>query len=122
MKRSLLVIVAAVVLFPLPALAHHGWAGNEEKISEVTGAVTAGVSLAGPHATMKIRDAEGRTWDVTMAPPARTQQAGLKEGVIPLGATVMVHGHRNRDMKKYEIKVTRVMHNGTLYNVYPNMD
>ena len=122
MKRSLLVIVAAVVLFPLPALAHHGWAGNEEKISEVTGAVTTGVSLAGPHATMKIRDAEGRTWDVTMAPPARTQQAGLKEGVIPLGATVMVHGHRNKDMKKYEIKVTRVTCNGTLYNVYPDMD
>ena len=122
MKRSLLVIVAAVVLFPLPALAHHGWAGNEEKISEVTGAVTTGVSLAGPHATMKIRDAEGRTWDVTMAPPARTQQAGLKEGVIPLGATVMVHGHRNRDMKKYEIKVTRVTYNGKLYNVYPDMD
>ena len=122
MKRSLLVIVAAVVLFPLPALAHHGWAGNEEKISEVTGAVTAGVSLAGPHATMKIRDAEGRTWDVTMAPPARTQQAGLKEGVIPLGATVMVHGHRNRDMKKYEIKVTRVTYDGKLYNVYPDMD
>ena len=57
-----------------------------------------------------------------LAPPARTQDSGLKEGIIPLGATVMVHGHRNRDMKKYEIKVTRVTYKGMLYNIYPNMD
>ena len=122
MSKLLFAVFSTVVLIPLPALAHHGWAGNEEKISEVTGAVTTGVSLGGPHATMKIKDAEGHIWDVTMAPPARTQQAGLKEGMIPVGATVMVHGHRNRDMKKYEIKVTRVTYNGKLYAVYPDMD
>jgi|SRR5437867_11187062 len=122
MTKSLLALVAAVVLTPLPALAHHGWGGNEDKISEVAGTVTTGVSLSGPHATMKIKDADGHIWDVTMAPPARTQQAGLKEGMIPLGATVMVHGHRNKDLKKYEIKITRVTYDGKLYNVYPGMD
>ena len=58
----------------------------------------------------------------TMAPPARTTQAGLKEGSIPVGSTVMVHGHRAKDPKKYEIKVTRVTANGTLYKIYPDMD
>lgn len=118
----LLAVVVAVMLSPRPALAHHGWGENETKLSEVTGTVTTGVSLAGPHATMKIKDADGHTWDVTMAPPPRTEQAGLKTGSIPMGATVMVHGHRNKEAKKYEIKVTRVTYNGTLYKIYPDMD
>jgi hypothetical protein len=115
-------ILVAVVLSPLPVLAHHGWGENETKLSEITGTVTKGISLSGPHATMMIKDADGHVWDVTMAPPPRTQQAGLKEGMIPLGATVMVHGHRNKDLKTYEIKVTRVTYNSKLYNVYPGMD
>ena len=121
--RWLCVAAIAVVMFsPLPALAHHGWGGNEDKLSEVTGTVTTPVSLSGPHGTMKIKDADGHVWDVTVAPPARTQQAGLKEGIIPLGSTVMVHGHRNKNPKTYEIKVTRVTYNGKLFNVYPDMD
>src|SRR5438477_8273681 len=101
--KNVATLVAVFMMSALPAFAHHGWGGNDDKISEVTGTVTTGVSLAGPHATMKITDAEGHVWDVTMAPPARTQQAGLKEGVIPAGDKVMVHGHRNKDQKKFEI-------------------
>jgi hypothetical protein len=101
------------------AAAHHGWGGNSTEEFELTGTVERGVSLAGPHATMKIR-AEGQVWDITLAPPARTQAAGLKEGIIPVGATVMIHGHRNLDPKKYEVKTERVMWNGHLFNVYPD--
>src|SRR5262245_41261140 len=90
----------------IPALAHHGWAGNEDKEFELTGTVEKDVSLAGPHATMRIR-AEGQVWDLTLAAPARTEAAGLKVGVIPVGAKVTVHGHRNKDLKRYEIKTER---------------
>ena len=62
-----------------------------------------GRSCAGPHATMKLR-VKDQVWDVVLAPPARTIAAGLKEGVIPVGATVSVHGHKHRDAKKLEIK------------------
>ena len=62
---------------------------------------------------------DGKVWDITLAPPARTAQAGLKEGVIPVGATVTVHGHRNLDAKRFEIKGERVTWNGHLFNVYP---
>ena len=120
--KKVAMLLGVFTLSALPAFAHHGWGGNEDKLFEVTGTVTTGVSLAGPHGTMKIKDAEGHIWDVTMAPPNRTQQAGLKEGAIPLGASVMVHGHRNKNPKTYEIKVTRVTYNGKLYNVYPEMD
>src|SRR5262245_24938063 len=111
--------LAVLLLLAVPVWAHHGWAGNSDKEFEITGTVQKGVSLAGPHATMKIV-ANGQVWDLTLAPPARTQQAGLKEGVIPVGAMVTVHGHRNSDPKKFEIKTERVMWNGRTFDVYPD--
>ncbi len=111
--------ILAVSLSALPASAHHGWAGNSDEEFELTGTVETGVSLAGPHATMKVR-ADGKVWDITLAPPARTERAGLKEGIIPVGATVTVQGHRNRDAKRLEIKTERVTWNGRTFNVYPD--
>jgi hypothetical protein len=109
----------AISLSALPASAHHGWAGNSDDEFELTGTVERGVSLAGPHATMQIR-ADGKIWDLTVAPPARTQRAGLKEGIIPVGATVTIHGHRNRDANRLEVKTERVIWNGRTFNVYPD--
>jgi hypothetical protein len=111
--------ILAISLAALPASAHHGWAGNSDDEFELTGTVERGVSLAGPHATMQIR-ADGKIWDLTLAPPARTQRAGLKEGIIPVGATVTVHGHRNRDANRLEVKTERVIWNGRTFNVYPD--
>jgi Family of unknown function (DUF6152) len=112
-------VVALVLALSSPLNAHHGWAGNGEKEFELTGTLEKAVSLAGPHATMQIR-AEGKVWDVTLAPPARTERAGLTEKVIPLGATVTVHGHRNSDPNKFEIKTERVTWNGKTFAVYPD--
>jgi len=111
--------VLAFALMALPVSAHHGWAGNADEQFELTGTVETPVSLAGPHATMKIR-AEGQVWDITLAPAARTERAGLKEGVIPVGAKVTVSGHRNKDAKRFEIKTERVTWNGRTFNVYPD--
>jgi len=121
-SRLSLCVCLSVLAFSFsatPALAHHGWAGNSEEEFELTGTVEKGVSLAGPHATMKIR-ADGKLWDLTLAPPARTQAAGLKEGIIPVGATVTIHGHRNRDANRFEVKTERVTWNGQTFNVYPD--
>ena len=112
-------ILGALVLAPVALSAHHGWGGNADQEFELTGTVEQPVSLAGPHATMKVR-ANGQVWDITLAPPARTQSAGLTEKVIPVGATVTVHGHRNKDPKKFEMKTERVTWNNKVYNVYPD--
>ena len=112
-------LILAISLSGLPAWAHHGWAGNADEEFQLTGTVESGVSLAGPHATMKIR-ADGKVWDLTLAPPAATTRAGLKEGVIPVGATVSINGHRNRDPKRLEVKTERVTWNGQTFNVYPD--
>jgi hypothetical protein len=116
-RASLGVLVFSLSV--LPALAHHGWAGNSDEEFELTGTVSTGVSLAGPHATMKVLS-DGKVWDITLAPPARTEQAGLKEGIIPVGATVTIHGHRNKDPKRLEVKTERVTWNGRTFDVYPD--
>ncbi len=109
------------VTVALPASAHHGWNGNGAEQIELTGMVEEPVNLNGPHGTMKIR-VDGQLWDITLAPSARTKRAGLEEATIPVGAQVMVSGHRNGDPKRFEIKTERVTYNGKLFNVYPDRE
>jgi len=118
-RRLMAMAMSALMLAVLPAAAHHGWGGNAQNEFELTGTVEQVVSLAGPHATMKVR-AQGQIWEVTLAPPARTQAAGLTEKAIPAGAQVTIHGHRNSDPKRFEIKTERVTWNGKTFNVYPD--
>jgi hypothetical protein len=102
------------------ALAHHGWAGQGTEDFTLKGTVVKGVSLSGPHATMQIKDEKGQVWDLTLAPPPRTEAAGLKESTIPVGAEVTILGKRNLDPKKFEVKTERVTLNGKNFDVYPD--
>jgi hypothetical protein len=103
-----------------PALAHHGWGGQQTDKTEISGTLKTDVSLSGPHATMQITDDKGQVWDVTLAPPPRTQNAGLLPGIIPVGAKVKIVGNRNSDLKKFEIKTVRVTYDGKNFDVYPD--
>jgi hypothetical protein len=114
-------LVAALASFAIPAYAHHGWGGQEEAVTTLNGTVVQGISLAGPHATMKIK-VGGDVWDLTLAPPARTERSGLKEGLIPVGATVMVRGNRNLDHNRHEMKTIYVKQGSTEYHVYPDRE
>lgn len=113
-------VVSLVVVMGAGVGAHHGWEGNLSVQFELSGVVETDVSLGGPHATMRVKDADGKVWDVTLAPGPRTERAGLKPGIIPVGAKVTVSGHRNRDAKRFEIKTERVTYNGRTFNVYPD--
>jgi hypothetical protein len=119
-SRSLIrAVLFAFALAPMSVAAHHGWAGYFSEEASITGTLETPVSLAGPHATLKIRS-NGQVWDVVLAPSSRTASAGLKEGLIPLGATVTAHGHRHRDPKKFEIKTERLTWGSRTFNVYPD--
>jgi hypothetical protein len=120
MRLAIWAAAAALVAAAIPAAAHHGWAGQGTQEFELVGTLASPVSLAGPHATMKVKAADGQVWDITLAAAARTESAGLKEGVIPVGAQVTVHGHRNTDPKRFEVKTERVTWNGRTFNVYPD--
>ena len=69
---------------------------------------------------MRVKDEAGKVWDITLAPGARVERAGLKEDTIPVGAQVTIQGHRNRDANRLEVKTERVIWNGKTYNVYPD--
>lgn len=117
----LLRAIPVALLISTPVFAHHGWSGQEEQVTSLTGTVVQGVSLAGPHATMKIKVGND-VWDLTLAPPARTANSGLKEGLIPIGATVMVRGNRNSDHAKHEMKTIYIKQGKTEYHVYPDRE
>jgi hypothetical protein len=125
MKSKLLAVsmlgTGMLALAALPAVAHHGWGGQARDHIELTGTVEQAVSLAGPHAAMKIK-VDGQVWDITLAPSPRTAAAGLKADTLPLGAQVTIQGHRSMDPKRFEVKTERVTYNGKLYNVYPDRD
>ena len=116
-------LAAAAVAFAMsaPAFAHHGWGGYANTESDVTGTVES-VSLGGPHASLKVKGADGQMWDVVLAPPNQTFSAGIREGTIPVGAKVVAHGHRHRDANKFEIKTEQISVNDKMYNVYPGRD
>jgi hypothetical protein len=120
-NRSILTFAAAFALIVcwIPVFAHHGWEGYRTEDFEISGTVEMPVSLAGPHASLKIR-ADGQVWNVVLAPPPRTARAGLKEGMIPVGATVTAYGHRHKDPKTFEVKTERLRWNDRLFNVYPD--
>ena len=120
MRLNTIVLTAAIsIASTIPALAHHGWGGNVDEVTAMTGTVTEGVRLSGPHGTMKIMTSDGKVWDITLAPPFRTSSAGLKQDTIPVGSKVIVHGQRNRDPNRYEMKTIQVEYAGKHYNVYP---
>jgi Family of unknown function (DUF6152) len=117
--RTLCAVVALLALTWTPLFAHHGWDGYRTDDFEITGVVESPLSVAGPHAALKIR-VEGQVWNVVLAPPARTERAGLKADVIPVGAQVTAYGHRHRDEKTLEIKTERLRWNDRVFNVYPD--
>jgi hypothetical protein len=122
-KLTTLALAAlAAALSVTPLAAHHGWGGYHTESFEISGTLETAVSTSGPHATAKLRAADGKVWDVVLAPGGRTERAGLKEGIIPLGAKVTAQGHRHRDPNKNEIKTERFNWNGKVFNVYPDRD
>src|SRR5204863_7928298 len=100
MEAKLAVRICAAILglsVATSALAHHGWAGQGTEDFTLKGKVSKALSLSGPHATMQITDEKGQGWDLTLAPPTRTEAAGSKEGLIVLAEDVSMLGKRNLD-------------------------
>ncbi len=118
-RSGFAVTVLGLAILALPAQAHHGWSGQGEEQVEISGKVHKPVNLINPHATMQIISG-GQIWDVTLAPPARTEGAGLTAKSLAIGDAVTVRGNRNSDPKRFEIKTVRVTSGGRNYDIYPD--
>jgi hypothetical protein len=91
--RSLLLVLA---LLPAGALAHHGWSHyDQDKAITLTGTVRS-AGYEHPHGHVQLQ-ADGKLWQVTLAPPSRMERRGLaREALVP-GITATVVGYRHRD-------------------------
>lgn len=117
-RRAILAGFAASALLAGHAAAHHGWAWTEDERFELTGTIEE-MYLGNPHAQLKVRADDG-LWEVDLAPPRRTANAGFVEGVAEPGDEVTAYGHRSRDESERRMKAVRVVVNGNTYDVYPD--
>ena len=102
-----------------PALAHHGWGGYGAEEFSLSGTVQS-ANLGGPHGLVRVRDPEGRVWDVVLGPPRNQSRAGLTEDALPAGAAVTAYGHRHLDPNRLEMKTERLRVADRVFDIYPD--
>ena len=105
MKKCDLTIRVAAVLAALGAAveagAHHGWGGYKTDI-EIRLTV-AELRLGNPHDRIVATDADGKEWNLLLAPPARNRRFGFDESTLAVGDEIELFGSEHPD--RAEIKV-----------------
>ena len=111
-------LAAATAFVTTAALAHHGWSWAEDQLSRLTVTITE-ITIAPPHPTLLVEDAQGTVWTVELGNPGRTRRAGFVEGTAAPGAEVEVLGNRDEDTSKALIKAVRITIDGRNFDFYP---
>jgi hypothetical protein len=89
------IVLAAVLLSPVAAAAHHGWGGfDNTKVLDFSGEVVRS-TYANPHATVWMRR-DGQELTIELAPVFRMEARGLAQADIAPGRTVRVYAYQNR--------------------------
>ena len=112
--------LAAALLLPSVALAHHGWNWTTGENIELTGTIRA-VSLGNPHGELTL-DVDGTLWTVEVGQPWRNSQAGLKDGDLAEGVVLTVSGEPSANPEEKVLKVERLWIDGAEYELYPDSD
>jgi len=108
MKRTLSILAASVMSWP--AVAHHGWSEYDASTPlTVTGAIKAS-GYEHPHGHISL-EAQGKTWQVILAPPSRMERRGLARDALKPGAQATVTGYASRS-KPAEMRAERITVNG----------
>jgi hypothetical protein len=104
---------AAALLVGAPDLAraHHGWSGYDaSRLVTLTGTVQS-ATFDFPHAMLMLQ-ADGKLWEVVLAPPSRMGRRGLPAGSIEAGQEVTVEGYAHRT-DEAEFRAERIQVNGS---------
>lgn len=97
--RARAAVLAAALLVPITAFAHHGWSSfDTAKVLDQSGAVVRS-SYANPHGTVVI-SRDGVDVTVELAPVSRMEARGLAEADIAAGKVVRVYAYQSRDNDK----------------------
>ncbi len=105
---------AIFVVLLLPAEAHHGWGGYRTDI-EITLKVEE-LKLGNPHDRLIASDAEGQSWNLLLAPPARNRRFGFDETSVAVGDDLQLIGRRHP--RRLEIKVHCLFRDGETVYTY----
>jgi hypothetical protein len=115
LKASISALAAVVVMglggAPDLAQAHHGWSGYDaSRLVTLTGTVQS-ATFDFPHATLMLQ-ADGKVWEIVLAPPSRMERRGLPAGSIGAGQEVTVEGYAHRT-DEAEFRAERIQVNGS---------
>ncbi|MGE4369666.1 MAG: DUF6152 family protein [Burkholderiaceae bacterium] len=117
--RMVLILCAmAMTLIGMQAFAHHGWAWAQEEQSEVKGTI-AEISMVPPHPALRVKDQDGRLWQVDLGNPNQTQRSGFSGDTAKVGDDITVLGNRTKEPNKAHIKAVRITVGGKQYDMYP---
>ena len=105
-KYAAALCTTLMMLFPLSALAHHGWSEYDQtKPLTETGTIKE-YGYDHPHGFVKL-DLAGKTRLVILAPPSRMESRGLPKDALKPGNKVTVVGYQNRE-KAEEMRAERI--------------
>jgi hypothetical protein len=100
------IALAAVTLTAVPALAHHGWSSYDTSKEMTLDGVIKESGYEHPHGHIRV-EVPGKTWQVTLAPPARMENRGLPASMLAPGTKARVVGYPNRNDPK-EMRAERI--------------
>lgn len=104
-RRGALAILSSLLIAGV-AFAHHGWSSYDEtKPLTVDGTIKTS-SWANPHGTATF-EADGKTWEVVLAPTSRMQARGLTEAMIAAGTKARIVGYAHKTQAN-EMRAERI--------------
>lgn len=119
MTRNACILAAALALgIPAAASAHHGWSWTQTEESRLTGTIVS-ITFGNPHMRLELRRETGALWEVDLSPPSQAIRSGFGPDAAKAGDSVVITGHRARDMSVNRFKGEVITVNGTTYDVYP---
>jgi hypothetical protein len=107
--------LAGAVATPGTVGAHHGWSGYDATSLVTLSGIVESISFTSPHAILML-EADGKLWEVVLAPPSRMQRRGLPDGSIAAGAEATVEGYPHRS-EASEFRAERILLNGASYEL-----
>jgi uncharacterized protein DUF6152 len=100
------VALAMAMLMAGAAWAHHGWGSYDaERPLTVKGRI-AEVSRGNPHVEIVV-EADGKRWEVVLAPVSRMDARGATSDVVRPGKNISVYGYPSRE-KPNEMRAERI--------------